>query len=186
MAPTSRHPALRIEIPTLDPDGALLERLAAASVVSTPSPGTPWLVGLRAALVAVVVALLGATSWAAGALAGVDTPFRHREITHAPMVPTTPPGVTGSPQSGGSSSGSPAAPGLPDARGGAAKGHARGKSAAHKHQHGRHAAVPLRRGTGPGPITTEPWPGLGGGHHYGWGKNHGRHLGHRTSPRHIG
>lgn len=183
MAPTSRHSALRIEIPTLDPDEVLLERLVTASVSSTPSPGTPWLVGLRAALVAVVVALLGATTWAAGALAGVDTPFRHREITHAPMVPTTPPGATGSPQSGDSSSGSPAAPGLPDARGRAAKGHARGQSAAHKH---RRNPADLQRGNGPGPITTEPWPGLGAGHHYGWGKNRGRHLGQRTAPRHIG
>ncbi|HJQ04046.1 MAG TPA: hypothetical protein VJ872_01250 [Nocardioides sp.] len=182
MAPTSRHSPLRIEIPTLDPDDVLLERLAAASVVSTPSPGTPWLIGLRAALVAVVVALLGATTWAAGALAGVDTPFRHREIMHAPMVPTTPAGVTGSPQSGDSSSGSPAAPGLPDEPGRAAKGHAHSKSAAHRH--GTHSAP--RRGTGPGPITTEPWPGFGDGHHFGWGKNRGRHLGARPEPRHIG
>lgn len=191
MAPSSRHPALRIDIPTLEPGDVMLERLVAASAGSVPSPGTPWLVGLRTAIVAVVVALLGATSWAAGALAGADTPFSHREIHHAAMVPTTPTGVAGSPQSGDSSSGSPAPTGLPDAASHSAKSHTakshgtRGTSAAHRHH--RHAAHQAHRGDGNGPrsITAGAWPGLGIGHHYGWGKSRGRNLGDGRTSRRI-
>ncbi|GAB4011517.1 hypothetical protein [Nocardioides ultimimeridianus] len=181
MAPSSRHPALRIDIPTLEPGDVMLERLVAASAGSVPSPGTPWLVGLRTAVVAVVVALLGVTSWAAGALAGADTPFGHREIHHAAMVPTTPTGVAGSPQSGDSPSGSPAPTGLPDAASHSAKSHAaRGTSTAHRHrQHAAGHAQPTT-GNGPGPVTAGAWPGLGIGHHYGWGKSRGRH--HSSGP----
>lgn len=194
MAPSSRHPALRIDIPTLEPGSVMLERLVAASAGSMPSPGTPWLVGLRTALVAVVVALLGATTWAAGALAGVDTPFGHREIHHAPMVPTTPTGVAGSPQSGDSSSGSPVPTALPEAAGPSgrsaqshANGHSRGASTSAAHRHHGHARGHSQQGDGnrPGPFTAGAWPGIGLGHHYGWGNGRGRHLGSRPATRRI-
>lgn len=188
MATSTRHPALRIDIPTLECDAVMLERLVAASAGSTPSTGAPWLVGLRAAIVAVVVSVLGATTWAAGALAGVDTPFRHHEIQHAPMVPITPTGVTGSPQSGDSSSGGSASAGLPDAQLGAvgrSQGEKAGTYGSQSRQDGATAA-----GNGPGPVTSAPWPGLGEGNHYGWGKNrglhHGKHHAYGRVRRHDG
>jgi hypothetical protein len=61
-----------------------------------------------------VVASLGATTWAAGAIPGVETPFQHRIIEHAPLVPTSPDRSVGSPQSDDSTSGGPVAAGLPD------------------------------------------------------------------------
>jgi hypothetical protein len=179
MAQTSRHPALRIDIPTLEPDAVMVARLASASAASKAPVGASWLVGLRAALVALVVASLGATTWAAGALAGVDTPFRHHVTQHAPLVPITPTGSTGSPQSGDSSSGGPTSPGLPDASGTHGRSHHRaahhrGQARGHARPNNRHR----RTVVGPGPVTGATWPGRGRGHHFGWGKNHGRHWGH--------
>jgi hypothetical protein len=153
MAHHTRHSGLRVDVPTLEPDAVVVERLAAASARSTPSRRTSRSVGLRAAFVAAVVASLGATTWAAGALPGVDTPFRHREIQHAPLVPLAPTGDVGSPQSGGPAPGGPAGAGGPHdpshpARGrGQARGHRNGSRGGkhgvrgqhgHRGEHGRH------------------------------------------------
>ena len=120
MAQHTRHQGLRVDVPTLEPDDVLLDRLAATSAASIPtrgsarSRGRSWSVGVRMSFVATVVASLGATTWAAGALAGVDVPFRHQQIERAPMVPMPPTGSAGTPHSDASPSGSPEA-GLPDA-----------------------------------------------------------------------
>ena len=110
----TRQPGLRVDVPTLEPDSVMLERLSALSAASTPSAGRSRSVGLRVAFVATVVASLGATTWAAGALPGVDTPFRHRQIEHAALVPIPTAGDTGSPQSDVAPSGGPTSLGLPD------------------------------------------------------------------------
>lgn len=173
MAHTTRKTGLRIDVPTLEPDAVLVDRLAAASATSTPSRGTSRSVGLRAAFVAVVVASLGATTWAAGALPGVDTPFRHREIQHAPLVPLAPTGAVGSPQSDDSASGSPAPAGLPD----------------HHAQHGQrarhaHPARPHHRGAAHGHRDGHPSAaGKGHGHHGGPGRR-GKHRGLRRAGGH--
>jgi hypothetical protein len=114
MAMSMRPRALKVDVPTLEPDAVMLDRLVALSAGSTPSRGTSRSVGLRVAFVATVVASLGATTWAAGAIPGVEAPLQHRVIEHEPLVPTTQDRSVGSPQSDDSASGSPTAVGLPD------------------------------------------------------------------------
>ena len=156
MARHTGNLGLRVDVPTLEPDAVLVDRLAAASTGSTPSRGTSRSVGLRMAFVATVVASLGATTWAAGAIPGVDTPFHHQEIQHAPLVPIIPSGDVGSPQSDPSTAGSPASTGLP----GSTRAHdahpTRHLHRAHRAKHHQHAkrqsSTPVR--------PTKP-----GGHH---------------------
>ena len=189
MAQHTRHQGLRVDVPTLEPDDVLLDRLAATSAASIPtrgsarSRGRSWSVGVRMSFVATVVASLGATTWAAGALAGVDVPFRHQQIERAPMVPMPPTGSAGTPHSDASPSGSPEA-GLPD--GSTAHRHAtssphRGKGST-KHEgralskgHARNHVPPV----GP-PVGHENGQhhGVNHGHQHGQiGGHHGHHYG---------
>ncbi|GAB2986938.1 hypothetical protein [Nocardioides montaniterrae] len=126
MAMQMRPRALKVDVPAFEPDAVMLDRLTALSADSTPSAGPARSVGLRVTFVAAVVASLGATTWAAGAIPGVATPFTLKVITHAPLLPTTPDRSTGTPQADGSSPGSPAPTGLPDTLPSAAA-HAGGK-----------------------------------------------------------
>lgn len=106
---------LRVAPPTLEPDPVLLGRLAALSAASTPAPHTARTTAVRLLSVAASVAAIGATTWVAGALPGIDSPVAPAEQpTHGPATPGTEASET--PQSDASiASGSPTSPGLPDA-----------------------------------------------------------------------
>lgn len=106
---------LRVAPPTLEPDPVLLGRLAALSAASTPVPPTARTTAVRLLAVAASVAVIGATTWVAGALPGVDSPVSPAEQpTYGPATPGTEAPET--PHSDASTaSGSPTSPGLPDA-----------------------------------------------------------------------
>lgn len=80
---------LRAEVRPADPDPVLLAQLAelsASSTVPAARPGRS--AGARLAIVLGGAIAVGATSWAAGALPGTDSPFRPEErITQQPTDP---------------------------------------------------------------------------------------------------
>lgn len=81
---------LRADLRPADPDPVLLAQLAqlsSRSAVSAPRPGRS--AGARWAMVLGGVIAVGATSWAAGALPGTDSPFRPEErVTQQPTDPS--------------------------------------------------------------------------------------------------
>ncbi|WP_435768856.1 hypothetical protein [Nocardioides sp. SYSU DS0651] len=89
---------LRSGLRTVDPDPVLLAQLVELSRGSaSPAPRPGRSVGARLAIVLGGAIAVGATSWAAGALPGTDSPFRPEErITHQPTDPT--PGDVATPQ----------------------------------------------------------------------------------------
>lgn len=81
---------LRADLLPADPDPVLLAQLtqlSASSTVPAPRPGRS--AGARVAIVLGGAIAVGATSWAAGALPGTESPFRPEEqVTHQPTDPT--------------------------------------------------------------------------------------------------
>lgn len=130
---------LRADVRPADPDPVLLAQLvqlSQGSVAPAPRPGRS--VGARLAVALGGVIAVGATSWAAGALPGTDSPFRPEEhITHQPTGPS--PGNVGTPQPDESES--PAGERTPSSPAGDP-----GKSA------------PPRRSDGPGHASDPPGP----------------------------
>lgn len=80
---------LRAEVRPADPDPVLLAQLAQLSANSTvPSARPGRSAGARLAIVLGGAIAVGATSWAAGALPGTDSPFRPEErVTQQPTDP---------------------------------------------------------------------------------------------------
>lgn len=80
---------LRAEVRPADPDPVLLAQLAELSARSTVPAARPGRsAGARLAIVLGGAIAVGATSWAAGALPGTDSPFRPEErITQQPTDP---------------------------------------------------------------------------------------------------
>lgn len=80
---------LRAEVRPADPDPVLLAQLAQLSASSTAPAARPGRsAGARLAIVLGGAIAVGATSWAAGALPGTDSPFRPEErITQQPTDP---------------------------------------------------------------------------------------------------
>ena len=80
---------LRAEVRPADPDPVLLAQLAELSARSTVPAARPGRsAGARLAIVLGGAIAVGATSWAAGALPGTDSPFRPEErITQQPTAP---------------------------------------------------------------------------------------------------
>lgn len=123
---------LRAEVRPADPDPVLLAQLAQLSANSTvPSARPGRSAGARLAIVLGGAIAVGATSWAAGALPGTDSPFRPEErITQQPTdpqpggartpssdAPTSPAGDTDPSEPAGDPSGqatTPADPGKSD------------------------------------------------------------------------
>lgn len=80
---------LRAEVRPADPDPVLLAQLAQLSANSTAPAARPGRsAGARLAIVLGGAIAVGATSWAAGALPGTDSPFRPEE--HVTQQPTDP------------------------------------------------------------------------------------------------
>lgn len=81
---------LRADLRPADPDPVLLAQLvqlSASSTVPAARPGRS--ASARLAIVLGGAIAVGATSWAAGALPGTDSPFRPEEqVTHEPTDPT--------------------------------------------------------------------------------------------------
>lgn len=131
---------LRAEVRPADPDPVLLAQLAQLSANSTePSARPGRSAGARLAIVLGGAIAVGATSWAAGALPGTDSPFRPEErITQQPTdpqpggartpssdAPTSPAGDTDPSDPAGDESGqatTPADPGGSDAPAGRPSG----------------------------------------------------------------
>ena len=108
-------PRLTVAPPTLEPDAVLLHQLAELSASSTPAARTARHAGARALAAAATVAVIGGTTWVAGAAAGPDLGGpAQRPSTAATGVPTLG-GTVGTPQSDITSfaPGSPWSPGLP-------------------------------------------------------------------------
>lgn len=106
---------LRAEVRPADPDPVLLAQLAQLSASSTaPSARPGRSAGARLAIVLGGAIAVGATSWAAGALPGTDSPFRPEErVTQQPTDPQ--PGGVRTPSSDAPTS--PAGPGPSDPAG---------------------------------------------------------------------
>lgn len=93
-------PLLRVAPPTLEPGPVLLHQLTELSASSSPSVRTARYAGVRALAGAATVAVIGATTWVAGAAPGSDGVGPAARSSHeAAGVPT--PGGTdvGTPQS---------------------------------------------------------------------------------------
>ena len=108
---------LRAEVRPADPDPVLLAQLTQLSSGSTAPATRPGRsAGARLAIVLGGAIAVGATSWAAGALPGTESPFRPEErVTQQPTDPQ--PGEVRTP-----SSDAPASPGEPDPSGSAGDG----------------------------------------------------------------
>ncbi|GEB12630.1 hypothetical protein NSI01_09450 [Pimelobacter simplex] len=89
---------LRADVRPADPEPALLAQLVELSRGSAvPATRPSRSAGARWAMVLGGAIAVGATSWAAGALPGTDSPFRPEEhVTHQPADPS--PGRVGTPQ----------------------------------------------------------------------------------------
>lgn len=189
-----RREALRVDVPTLEPDPVFLARLSALSRSSAPAPRAVRRHGVRALAAAATVAVVGTTSWAAGALPGTDDAPASpaREITTAPTELSSPGGV-GSPQPddafspGGPLSpgppgehstsaddrtppaerrGAPRQPGEQPPRANPGKGDGTGNGHGRGHAHGHH------RSPGPPDHAVADPPGLGNGLGKGLAKGH--------------
>lgn len=90
---------LRAEVRPVDPDPVLLAQLTQLSSGSTTPAARPGRsAGARLAIVLGGAIAVGATSWAAGALPGTESPFSPEErVTQQPTDPT--PGDEGAPSS---------------------------------------------------------------------------------------
>lgn len=123
---------LRAEVRPADPDPVLLAQLAQLSASSTAPAARPGRsAGARLAIVLGGAIAVGATSWAAGALPGTDSPFRPEErITQQPTdpqpggartpssdAPTSPAGDTDPSAPAGGESGQATTPADPDGSG---------------------------------------------------------------------
>lgn len=111
-------PPLRVAPPTLEPDSVLLHQLAQLSASSAPAARTVRHAGARAFAVAATVAVIGGTTWAAGALSGPEVPPgpADQPAQSATGTPTTGGEVVRTPQPDdrvSSAPGSPTSPGLP-------------------------------------------------------------------------
>lgn len=126
---------LSAELRPVDPDPVLLAQLTQLSASSTAPAARPGRsAGARLAIVLGGAIAVGATSWAAGALPGTESPFRPEEqVTQQPTDPTpggvrtplsdapTPPAGEQSSPAGGAQVGSPPTA-LPTAGGSATNG----------------------------------------------------------------
>ncbi|TWG95157.1 hypothetical protein L615_000500001010 [Nocardioides sp. J9] len=115
---------LRAEVRPADPDPVLLAQLAQLSASSTAPAARPGRsAGARAAIVLGGAIAVGATSWAAGALPGTESPFRPEErVTHQPADPQpdearTPSPTEPAPPTGGAEPADPADPTVPQGTG---------------------------------------------------------------------
>lgn len=120
---------LRAEVRPADPDPVLLAQLAQLSANSTAPAARPGRsAGARLAIVLGGAIAVGATSWAAGALPGTDSPFRPEErVTQQPTdpqpggdrtpatdAPTSPAGDADPSAPGGDETGQATSPADPD------------------------------------------------------------------------
>jgi hypothetical protein len=88
-------PQLRVDVPTLEPDAALLARLVDISS-STPARTTSRASSAKVLLVAASVALIAAVTWLVGALPGTSSPIIPAHHPHQPaVIPTAPPSPHG-------------------------------------------------------------------------------------------
>lgn len=93
-----RWTALRVDAPTLEPHPVLLARLSALSHNSAPVPGRVRRRAARALAVAASAAVVGTTSWAAGALPSTVSNVSSAQRPAATGLAS--PGAIGSPQPG--------------------------------------------------------------------------------------
>ena len=92
-------PQFRVAPPTLEPGPVLLHQLAELSAASSPSVRTVRYAGVRALAGAATVAVIGGTTWVAGAAPGsVDLGPAERAIHESTGVPTPGEGVVWTPQ----------------------------------------------------------------------------------------
>lgn len=103
---------LRADLRPVDPDPVLLAQLTQLSARSTaPAPRPGRSVGARLAMVLGGTIAVGATSWAAGALPGTESPFGPDErITHQPTDPKPRGTRAPSPDAPASPAGEPTSP----------------------------------------------------------------------------
>jgi len=93
---SDRIARLRVDVPTLEPDAALLVRLVDLSVSTTPSRTTSRASSAKVLLVAASVAAIAAVTWLVGALPGTSSPIIPAHHPHGPtVVPTAPPSPHG-------------------------------------------------------------------------------------------
>ncbi|MEZ0578546.1 hypothetical protein [Nocardioides sp. MH1] len=164
-------PRLRVAPPTLEPDPVLLHQLSELSMSSTPSARTARHAGRRALAGAAAVAVIGGTTWVAGAAVGPGLGTRHaQQPTHTSSVASPGEAVVGTPQPDDATSapGSPWSPGLPGT----------GPSASHRahHSQGRHDGTPGRSADHGHPGN----PHQEGRHDNG--RHHGHAYGHAQTP----
>lgn len=189
-------PSLRVAPPTLEPGPVLLHQLAELGACSSPSARTARRAGVRALAGAATVAVIGGTTWMAGAATGPDLGAgRAERFVHVTTSAASPGGnVVGTPQTDDSTSapGSPWSPGLPgtgpssEARTDhqpVRPDHPRGRSGQHAHpgnphQEGRHDNG-QHRGHAYGHDKTPP----GRGRHSS-GSHEGRHGNDEHEGRH--
>lgn len=193
---TRRSPAtLQVAPPTLEPGPVLLHQLAELSASSAPAVRTARRAAVRALAGAATVAVIGGTTWVAGAVPGSGFGTRHHDGPTSSDVTSTGEAAAGTPPSDGAASapGSPWSPGLPGTRISAPPA-VRIPTDRHDHP-GRHG--------GQGGHDADGHPGEakhlakghakhhGNGHAYGHDKTppsgHGHAYGHdKTPPGHTG
>ena len=193
-------PQLRVVPPTLEPGPVLLHQLTELSLSSSPAVRTARYAGVRALAGAATVAVIGVTTWVAGAAPGSDVSVGPAERpTHVTTgVPSTGDDV-GPPQSDGllSAPGSPWSPGLPGTEpsvvtvapedagpdektaaqqrieGHPGKGNAPGQGRARRHRHRHRYTETDSNGHGNGPSDDGTGNGHGNGHAYGHDESRG-------------
>lgn len=145
---------LRDEVRPADPDPVLLAQLAQLSANSTVPAARPGRsAGARLAIVLGGAIAVGATSWAAGALPGTDSPFRPEErITQQPTDPQ--PGGVRTP-----SSDAPTSPAGEPAPSGPAGGES-GQGTTPARPDGTAPSGRPSGGPTPSPPTGDPPPGV--------------------------
>lgn len=202
-------PQFRVAPPTLDPGPVLLHQLVELSAASSPTVRTYRHAGVRALAGAATVAVLGATTWVAGAAPGsVDLGPAERATLESSGVPTSGEDAVGTPQPDGKtsapgSSWSPELPG-PQTSERSAPGREGRAADAEGRSHGRgdkgapdHAGPPDEPGPqhepgapnepGNQPAVEHPGKGNDNGRGDGTGNGHGRgHAKGHAKERHGG
>jgi|GEM_PF-4461432 len=177
MTPRST-PLLRVAPPILEPGPVLLHQLVELSASSSPSVRTARYAGVRALAGAATVAVIGATTWVAGAAPGPD-------LAVGPAA-RSPHEASGVPTPGGTDVGTPQSDVQPSAPG----------SSWSPELPGTEAFVPLSVPDNPGEQPPRVHPGQGSdkasdkgsdkgegkGHGKGHGKGRGHAFGHDKTP----
>ena len=169
---------LRVAPPTLEPGPVLLHQLAELSASSSPAVRTARHAAVRALAGVATVAVIGGTTWVAGAATGPGHGTRHaeRSSTSSPGVASSGEAAVGTPQPDGATSApdSPWSPGLSGApssqRPDRVRPHLRTHTGSTRHEAGEQAHG---NGHAHGHDTTPP------GHAYGHDKTP---PGHETTP----